>query len=137
MARKSWMRWAAALALLVLLAAIVTACGGGGPVRFENARMTSDKDGDHETDRYARDDTFYLVVEVKGGGDDVVSTAVWRITQAMGIQPDYTIGSYSIEGSGGKVFHAQAPEEGWPVGQYAVDLYLDQVLQDTLEFTVE
>ena len=133
MARRN--RWVLAVmeGVLVLL---IGACGSGDPY-FEDARMTVDKAGDHETGTYAPDDTFYLVVDVKHASGDTSSTAVWRIVQAMGEQPNYLIGSYSIEGSGGKVFHAQAPDEGWPVGQYAVDLYLDQVLQETLEFTVE
>lgn len=108
-----------------------------GPPHFEDARMATGKDGDHETSTYAPDETFYLVVDVKGASGDTSSTAAWRIVQAVGEQPNFLIGSYSIEGGGGKVFHAQAPDEGWPVGQYAVDLYLDRVLQETLEFSVE
>ncbi|WP_162909473.1 hypothetical protein [Aggregatilinea lenta] len=133
MARRTWWMLSVVLGALVLAAA---ACSGGGPAHFENARMAADEDGDRETYTYAPGDTFYLLVEVKGGSDDTSSTAAWRIVQAAGVEPDYLIGSFSLEGSGGKVFRAQAPDEGWPVGQYAVDLYLDRVLQYTLEFDV-
>ncbi|RME73657.1 MAG: hypothetical protein D6784_11620, partial [Chloroflexi bacterium] len=121
----------------VLLVLLSLACGFNfSTANIESAVMAKDPDGANPTTTFAQDDTFYLVVQVANAPDDTRVKAVWTAVEADGVEPNFLLGEKELVG-GGQVNFSLENDMLWPVGKYKVDLYLNDELDRTLEFTVE
>lgn len=67
--------------------------------------------------------------------------AVWIAEEAAGIPSGYTMDSVVSQTAGGAqiqgVFSHPRPPNGWPLGRYRVDLYLNGQFERALRFTIE
>jgi len=130
--------------LLAVLALIVStlACsfGAGGEPSLTNPRMSKDSDGINATTVYATSDIFYAVADLSNVASGSVVDAKWYLVSAA----DYDAGeiessTLTIEdkNAANYVSFELSSAEGWPVGEYKVELYLNDTLSQTLNFTVQ
>ncbi len=123
-----------ALGILLLFS---VACGfSASTANIKEARMAREVNGAPEdTTTFAPNDVFYCLVTVANAPDDTVVKAVWKAVDAEGVEKNYTILETEYNGGGEITFQA-SNDNPWPVGKYAVELYIDDKLKDTVEFSV-
>lgn len=129
--------------LLMTLVFALAACGGeGGEISFstaniQNARMATDESGDEVVTVYEQDDTFFAVADLNNAPDGTVVRAVFTAVDADGTDPNFVIDEGELETGSADIHFSLSPGSLWPVGSYKADLYLNDDLVETLEFTVE
>lgn len=143
---------AVALVLAALLSVGLVSCGkenaapadrDGGTatnqaVRFVDAELGRAIGGDRSitdaTDEFGPNDTIYLSVETEGTGSNSTLAARW--TYQDGQEVDRSETTISASGRDHTEFHVSKPD-GWPPGDYQVEITLDGRTVDTLDFEVE
>jgi len=127
------------LAAIVMLVSATLACGGSvSTANIASAKMAADSDDTQETTVFSQDQTFYCIVELANAPDDTKLKAVWTGVEVEGEQPDLLIDQAEITAGNQNVFTFDLTNNGlWPAGKYKVDLYLNDKLDQTLEFEVQ
>lgn len=127
------------LAAVVLIAAQI-ACAVGEPT-LSNIRTAKDQDGTQLTSAFAPSDTIYVVGDLANGQVGNKVTSRWYIESAEGFDPNFFIEESTIDitetGINSVYFFYPAPTDGFPVGTYKVEMYFNNVLVDTVRFTVQ
>lgn len=123
--------------MIMVLAAL--ACGGSfSTAKISSAKMTADNAGAQETTRFAQDQTFYCTVELANAPEDTKLKAVWTAVEVEGEQPNLLLDQTEVTAGNQNVFTFNlSNNQLWPTGKYKVDLYLNDVLDRTLEFEVQ
>lgn len=131
---------AIALVLAGLLALV--ACGGGGEVSFSTANirsavLASDEDGANPTNEFAPEDTFYLVVDLANAPEETAVKTVWyAVDVGDAAAPNTLIDEASLVSGSAELTFDLTSDNTWPPGAYKVELYLNDELNQTLEFSV-
>jgi len=123
-----------AIGVLLLISA---ACSfSATTANIKEAYTAHDVNGAPEaTTAFTPDEVFYLLVTVANAPDDTVTKAVWKAVEAEGLEKDLALLETEFEGGGEITFEA-SNDYLWPAGKYAVEVYIDDELKETLEFTV-
>lgn len=123
--------------MIMMLAAL--ACGGSfSTAKIASAKMTSDNAGTQATTVFAQDQIFYCIVELANAPEDTKLKAVWTAVEVEGEQPNLQINTTEATVGTQNVIPFELSLDGlWPTGKYKVDLYLNDVLDRTLEFEVQ
>jgi hypothetical protein len=122
----------------IALLLLVSACNfSASTANIKNAYTArSDNNELQQTTVFVQDDVFYSIVEVANAPDDTVTKAMWYAVNAEGIDPNFFIAEAEFNGGGELTFDLTNNDLLWPVGKYKVEIYLDDTLEKTLEFTV-
>ena len=121
---------------MLVLAAL--ACGGSfSTANISDAYMTRDEAGQERTTVFAPSDTFYAQVELSNAPDDTTVSAVWTAVSVVGEEPNLLIDEVSIASGDGLITFDLQNDGLWPAGDYKVDLFLNDEIDRTLEFTVQ
>jgi hypothetical protein len=106
---------------------------------ISNAHMAVDESDSQQTTAYAPDaPAFYCHFDLNNAPDDTVVKGVWTLVSAEGYDPNQEIDSAEITGSDDSYFFSLSRSaDAWPVGQYKIDLYLNDELVQTVEFQVQ
>lgn len=88
------------------------------------------------TDTFAKGDTIYAVVETTGSGNDTL-TAKWTYHKGDKTAP-VSESSRTISASGPTAteFHVSKPD-GWPLGDYQVEIWVNNKSAGTKKFVVK
>lgn len=129
------------LAVLTLVISSL-ACRASGPeTSLENLRMSYDKNGEDVTSIFSNTDDFYAVVELNDATLDTVVTAVWTAVDVADTDPEDKVRENTLnvtqESFSGTIYFQLSNDEIWPSGRYRVDIYLNDTLDQSLEFNVE
>lgn len=127
------------LLVATLLLVSVLACGGSiSTANINNAWMATDEEGNNPTTAFSQDAIFYAMVDLKNAPDDTKVKAVWTVVEAEGTEPNLMLNETEIS-SGDSLIHFQLENTDylWPIGQYKVDIYLNDKLDQTLTFEVQ
>ncbi len=134
------------LLLLVLFIIPALACEFSfSTAAITNAVMATDVQGDNFdpvgiTDTYAPDQPeFHAVVTISNAPSDTFVKAVWvAVDVGSAAAPNTTLDetAITVEGSRNVDFTLTPDGGSWPPGSYKVDLYLNDKLDGTLNFTV-
>ena len=125
------------LALSVILLTMLACQFSASTANIADAKMAKDAEGQQPTTVFAQGDVFYALVQLRNAPDDTTMKAVWTAVEAEGTDPNFKIDETSLT-SGDDDLQFNLTNSGlWPVGKYKVDLYLNDKLDRTLEFTVE
>ena len=128
------------LALFALLASTL-ACSLGGELSLSNVRTAFDEDAKQPTSVFAPSDAVYVVADLANAPVGTVVVSKWYYVSVEGIAPNTLIDDADItieeEGFSGTVHFFFPAGTNWPVGTYAVELYLNGTLIDTATFTVQ
>jgi flagellar basal body-associated protein FliL len=127
------------LIIVVVMLAVSLACGGSfSTAKIFSAKMTADSEGTKETTVFSQDQTFYCIVNLANAPEDTKLKAVWTAVEVEGEQPNLLIDQAEMTSGNQNVFTFNLTNNQlWPTGKYKVDLYLNDKLDRTLEFTVE
>lgn len=129
-------RWISFVAALLVLTAL--ACGFNvSTANIQEANMARDAAGSQPTTTFEQDETFYAVVELANAPDDTRIKAVWTMIEGDGEEPNQQLWEDEVSGSNADINFSLSNDQLWPVGQYKVEVYLNDELDRTLEFEVE
>ena len=128
--------------LALVLALILSACSvSASTANISAAKMARDEAGKNPTKVFSpNDQTFYCIAELSNAPEDTVVKAVWTAVDVEGVKPNLKIGeSRIITDQSGQITFDLTNDGPWPVGQYKVDLFLndDEEPARTLEFKVQ
>jgi len=133
-------RTIALFSILALIALFMVACDFSfSTANIPNAFMSADPDGAQPTTAYDQDDVFYAIVELANAPDETTVTAVWIAVDIDGTDPNTTLDEV-VATSGDAVLTfdlANSPDLLWPLGQYRVDIYLNDQRNTSLDFEVK
>jgi hypothetical protein len=130
-------------AVLALIAASLACSLGIGEPTLDNVRMAKDQDGNQLASVFATADTIYVVSDLSNGKAGDVVTSKWYAIDVENTEPNLLFDEADInidnDGFNGNVyFYYPPPVDGaWPTGTYKVEIYYNEVLIDTANFTVQ
>ncbi len=109
---------------------------------FKLAMITSDKYSQDEKSVFAPDAPKVFAVYRVVAGPGMKVKAAWFAEKVAGLEPKTKLTenpetTFSSKGEFISSFNCSKPAQGWPLGSYSVNLYMDGVLKKTLGFRVE
>jgi hypothetical protein len=124
---------------LCLLILATLACGGSfSTANISDAYMSKDDAGDQQTTVFAQTDTpFYSQVFLANAPDDTTVRVVWTAVSVENEDPNLELGDTSLDSGDGRLVFNLDNDSPWPIGDYKVDIYLNDTLDRTLNFTVQ
>ena len=133
----NWMKLRSTIVVVVLILSALACNFSASTANIASAVMARDAAGSDQTDVFDPSDTFYCVVDLQNAPDDTTVRAVWTAVSAEGVDANTQIDETTLTtGSGNLQFELSNPDL-WPAGQYKVDLYLNDDLERTVEFSVQ
>jgi len=126
--------------LVVVLIFTALACNfSASTANITNAHMATDESDATQTTVYSPSTpTFFCFYDLNNAPDDTVVKGVWTLVSAEGFEANSEIDSAEITGSDDSYFFSlDRAEEAWPVGQYKIELYINNNLVETVEFQVQ
>lgn len=132
-------RFVSFVAIILALTFSILACEFSfSTAKIENLRTARDEDGNQPTTQFDPQDVFYLVGELANAPDDTRLKAVWIAVNVEGVAANSEIQTYETTSGSGKFWVRLSRDAGpWPAGKYKVDLYLNDELNQSLEFEVK
>lgn len=127
-------------AVLALIISTLACAVGGGEPSLTNPRMSTDSEGVNTTTVYSGIDAFYAVADLSNVETGSVVDAKWYLVSAADYDPgEIESSSVTIEDKSlyNYVSFELTSTEGWPVGEYRVELYLNGTLAHTINFSVQ
>ncbi|MEM7114089.1 MAG: trypsin-like peptidase domain-containing protein [Chloroflexota bacterium] len=106
---------------------------------ISSTALAKDNAGTQTTTIFDPGETFYAVVTLANAPDDTKVKAIWTAVNVGDVaEPNYVLAETElVSGSGNVVFDAVNNNGDWPTGTYKVDLYLNDELDQTLDFRVQ
>lgn len=130
-------KWSFLLVLAVLLLASLACNFGASTANIKEAKMYRDSEGTQATTTFTPQDTFYCIVELANAPDDTKVKAVWTAVDVEGNEPNTPIDEAEMEYGSGTLTFDLTNNGPWPAGKYKVEIYLNDKLDRTLEFSVQ
>jgi len=127
------------LSAVAIIMLSVLACGGSiSTANIGSAWMATDEEGVNRTAVFSQDAVFYAMVDLKNAPDDTKLKAVWTVVDGEETEPNLVLNESEIT-SGDALIHFRLENTDylWPKGQYKVDIYLNDTLDQTLSFEVQ
>lgn len=134
---------------LIVLFAVMTliastlACSFGGDPTLDNVRTAKDQDGNQPATVFSTTDTVYVVSDLSNGVKGNVINSKWYAVEVENTEPNLLFDEADINieqdsFNGNVYFYYPPPVDGaWPKGLYKVEVYFNDALISTVEFTVE
>jgi hypothetical protein len=131
MKKRSWM----ILLPLVILALSTMACEfSASTAAIKDAYLVTDESSGTKTTSYTQDQPFVFVVEQANAPDDTKVKAVWYSVDESGKATQFV--EKEMVTGGTPVTFSATNNGPWPVGNYKVELYMNDKLNKTVEFSV-
>lgn len=128
-------------AVLSLIVSSLACAALAGELGLTNLRMAFDQDGNNVTSTFAPTDIFYAVADLNNAPQGTKVEAKWTAVNTADTEPNLEFQTQSLditeESFSGTIYFQLSNDEGWPTGQYKVDLYLNGTLAQTAEFSVQ
>lgn len=134
--------------LLIILSILVAtlACnfitGSSSEMSLKDLRMAFDEDGVNPTTVYSSSDIFYVVGDLNNAPAGTVVDAKWLAAQIEGYDSgeliyEQSINDFTEESFTGTIYFQLSNDDGWPVGEYKVDVYLNGSYVQSVLFSVQ
>ena len=104
---------------------------------IHSAQMTRDAEGTQPTSVFSPTDTFYCHAKLANAPDGTTIKSVWTAVKVEGVEPNHVIDEAEITSGSAPIKFNLTGTNPWPPGEYKVDLYLNDKLDQTVTFTVE
>jgi len=124
-----------AAAVLVLASAVMACDFSASTVSISSAKLTADSANVVETAVFKADQPFYDVVSIANAPDTTKVKAVWYAISDAGAPTQLV--EKEIVGSNTPITFSATNANPWPVGKYKVEIYLNDKLDRTQEFSVQ
>lgn len=129
------------LAVLALFVSSMACALGSTELGLTNLRMAFDQEGENVTTTFSPTDVFYAVAELANAPQGTQVEARWTAINAADTEPNLEFQTQTIditeESFTGAIYFQLSNDQGWPAGQYKVDVYLNGTLAQTAEFSVQ
>lgn len=125
------------VAIAMLVMATLACDFSASTANIKDAKLARDYDGTQPTTVFAGNETFYLIVELANAPDDTKVKAAWTAVEVEGVAPDTFIDEYELTSGSATLHFELSNDQLWPTGKYKVDIYLNDELDQTLEFEVQ
>ena len=129
------------LAVLALVVSSLACAFGNTELGLTNLRMAFDEDGNNPTTTFSTTDVFYAVADLANAPQGTQVEARWTAVNAADTEPNLEFQTQTLditeESFSGTIYFQLSNDDGWPTGQYKVDLYLNGTLAQTAEFNVQ
>ena len=129
------------LAVLSLVISSLACAVGNTELGLSNLRMAFDQDGENVTTTFSPTDVFFAVADLANAPQGAQVEARWTAVNAADTEPNLEFQTQMLditeESFTGTIYFQLSNDEGWPAGQYKVDLYLNGTLAQTAEFNVQ
>jgi hypothetical protein len=127
---------------LLYLMALCAACSARNEdVNVSNFRLALDQAGEDVTSTFFPTDVIYVVADLVEVPRGTKLEAKWIAVNAEGTKRNHEIDTETInitdEIFTGSIFFQLSNAVPWPLGQYRVDLYVNDALAESLEFSVQ
>jgi hypothetical protein len=127
---------------IVSIFAVLSLLASGCSFNFSTAKISDaytafDSDGTQATTVYGQDDAFYAIVDLSSAPDDTTVRVDWIAVNAEGFAPNTIIDHDSYTSGETQLYFYLTPDTFWGLGQYSVDLYLNDKLNTSLDFQVQ
>jgi hypothetical protein len=127
--------------VLALVVSSLACAFGNTELGLTNLRMAFDEDGNNPTTTFSTTDVFYAVADLANAPQGTVVEAKWTAVNAADTEPNLEFQTQTLditeESFSGTIYFQLSNDDGWPTGQYKVDLYLDGTLAQSAEFNVQ
>lgn len=129
------------LALVALIAAQLACAVGSGEPAIANIRVAKDEDGKQVAATFGDNETVYIVSDVSNAvvGNNV--TARLYVDKVEGYDHGYFVNEVTIditeEGSNLVSFYFEAPDGGWAIGAFYVEVYFNGTLASAVNFEIK
>lgn len=128
-------------AVLALVASSLACATLNRELGLSNARMAFDQDGQNVTSTFSPTDVFYVVADLANAPRGTKVDAKWIAVDAADTDPNLEFQAQTLditdERFTGNIYFQLSNDAAWPVGQYRVDLYLNDTLAESVEFSVQ
>lgn len=127
------------LFVAVLVLASLACNFSASTANITNAHLSLDEADTQSVTAYAPDaPAFFCYYDLNNAPDDTIVRGMWTLVSAEGYDPNQEIDSAEITGGDETYyFSLGGASEPWPVGQYKIDLYLNDELVQTIDFEVQ
>lgn len=129
------------LAVLSLILSSLACAALSRELGLTNLRMAFDQDGNNVTTTFSPTDIFYAVADLANAPQGTKVEAKWTAVNAADTEPNLEFQTQTLDiteqSFSGTIYFQLSNDEGWPAGQYKVDLYLNGTLAQTAEFSVQ
>ena len=129
------------LAIMVLVFSSLACQALSGELSLENLRMSHDSDGTQVTSTFSDGDIFYAVADLKNAPKGTSVRAVWVAVDAADTEPglEFQEQTYDVtdDSFSGTIYFQLSNDGVWPTGGYRVDMYVNDTLSQSVEFSVE
>lgn len=126
------------VALSLLIVFTSASCSGSvSTANITDAYTTHLVNGvDEKTTIFSQDENFALVVELTNVTDDTATSAKWYAVKAEGVEPNLLLDEADFKGADPEIVFDLSNNQLWPIGEYKVELFLNEKLNKTIEFSV-
>jgi hypothetical protein len=126
-------------ALIVLLLASLACSFGNTAPAASNFYMATDEAGTNKTSTFSPNDDFYVFFDVKNIEPGTNFQSRWYALNVEGEDPNtpFQTIDYSYEEGIGNIYFQLTNDQGWPVGNYKVEVYMDGTKVGEQEFSVQ
>ncbi len=126
------------LAISALWIASIACSFSISSAKVANLRLAKDEHGETTLTTFGQEDTFYLLGELSNAPSDTMLKATWIAVDVQNSPANTVIDEAELQsGSGAFTFFLKNNSPLWPVGKYQVDFYLNDELNQSMEFQVE
>jgi hypothetical protein len=127
--------------LLAVIALIIStlACGSSGPPGVSNIYMASDDAGNNKTTTFAPTDTIHVFFDVNQVDNGAQLQMKWFALNVDGQDPTTSFKTLDYAYKGEPTINGQisSTSGGFPVGQYKVEVYLNDAKVGEQQFDIK
>ena len=126
------------LALIVIVLSSIACAFNYSSAKITDVYMSSNNDGSNKTTSFSGDQSFYCIVTLSNAPDNTTLRAIWTAVDVDGVDPNLFLDEAELTTDGGDEFIFDLQNDSlWPPGVYKIDIFLNDTLDRTLEFTVQ
>lgn len=121
-------------AIAALMLASIACETSASTANISSVVLTTDPASGTPTTTFSPDQVFYAVVTLNNAPDSTKTKAVWYTVDAGAATQ---IAEKEVVGSGSPITFNASNSDLWPAGAYRVEIYLNDKVNNTIDFTVE
>ncbi len=125
-------------ALVLVALMLLSACSfSASTANIKSVTLAKDAEGTAATSQFDPTDTVYALVELANAPDDTALKAVWTaVDVGAAASPNQLIDETELTAGSGTHMFSLAPNSPFPAGSYKVEIYLNDALNNTQNFSV-
>ncbi|MFN8383193.1 MAG: hypothetical protein U0V02_14710 [Anaerolineales bacterium] len=124
-------------AVLALVVSTLACEFNASTANISDAYLARDEQGANRTTVFAQDEIFYCIIQLANAPDDTTVKVVWYAVNAQNTDPNLLIDQVEATSGDGIIPFNLTNNGSWPLGTYKAEIYLNGMLDRTLDFEVQ